>query len=42
MVIAMVYLCMQMMKGNWLCLMVIVLPKIKRQKEGKQFLMKKV
>jgi len=35
MVIAMVYLCIQMIKGSYLCLVVLVLPNIEHQKEGK-------
>jgi len=37
MVIAMGYLCIQTIKGNWLCLLVFVLLISKRQKEGKEF-----
>jgi len=36
-VIAVVYLCIQTIKGSWLCLVVFVLPNIKHQKEGKEF-----
>jgi len=32
----MVYLCIQMIKDSWLCMVVFVLLNIKRQKEGKE------